>query len=48
MMNQRRWRGIDGSNPAHFTFEKDVAEIKAWVPLRLSWLDGEIKQRTAN
>ena len=47
MMNQRRWRGIDGSNPAHFTFEKDVAEIKAWVPLRLSWLDGEIKNRTS-
>ena len=46
MLNQRRWRGIDGSNPADFTFAKDVAEMKAWVPQRLAWLDGELRRRT--
>lgn len=46
LLNQRRWRGIDGSNPAHFTFEKDIAEMKAWVPQRLAWLDAELRRRT--
>jgi hypothetical protein len=45
--NELRWRNIDGKNPAVFSFAKDVAEMREWVPLRLRWLDGEIKNRTS-
>jgi len=45
--NELRWRNIDGRSPAVFSFAKDVAEMREWVPLRLRWLDGEIKNRTS-
>ncbi len=45
--NMARWRTLDGPYPDRLSFDEDVAQIREWIPARLSWLDRRIGQLTA-
>jgi hypothetical protein len=44
--NATRWEGA-GYYPDKLSFDEDVSQMKAWIDLRLQWLDGEIQRQTS-